>query len=263
MKSFFTIDVKENKKLLSLKEKRKTKALKKPNNLFSLENRSAIQDPISKRNKVKLKKNGRNILEETIKPTSQRHFQANKDRRTYHAKLDKKLNKNRTRDFENDIWEQDDNSDLKEFTNQEWVSKNLALHHLKNTSRILAKTPNTLHLKTSLIKSVEAPDAGTSYNPSFEDHQKLIEKVILKEETIVKNELHLKRVTTDMFCKITEQQRDIENLKELTVEIENEADCNQENQNKNANESVYKSINPPVVVKKKKKKLRQKKNKKK
>jgi Nop53 (60S ribosomal biogenesis) len=42
---------------------------------------------------------------------------------------------------------------------------------------------------------------GESYNPTFEDHQDLLQKVADHEGQLIKKEKHIERVTTKMFCK--------------------------------------------------------------
>ncbi|XP_055384814.1 ribosome biogenesis protein NOP53 [Condylostylus longicornis] len=253
----FTIDVQKCPKLLlSAKERRKLNAQKPAKNLTALENTSAVQDPITKRNKVKLKKHGRNILEEVTNPTSQKHKQANEDREKYYNVLDKKIETGRKRDFNKDIWENSD-EELKEYGNHEWVSKDLALYHLKNTGRAHVKLPGTIRKKTTLLKPIEKPDPGVSYNPTLKDHQKLLSKVLSKEEEIMKQERHLKRVTTDMFSKVTVAERDNEKLKDMISEMGAE-NVDNPNSTQKCDANIYNPINPPVIVKKKAKQTRRK-----
>lgn len=108
-----------------------------------------------------------------------------------------------------------------------------------------------------LYRKFEPPHPGTSYNPSLEDHQKLITEIVEKEEKVIKEEKHLKRVTTKMFSKVTPEERDRQILKEMSAGMddndENEDDVEaEENMDKNADDDTsYSTTNPPVENKKK------------
>lgn len=116
-----------------------------------------------------------------------------------------------------------------------------------------------------------------SYNPSLEDHQDLIKQVVDSEEKIIKEEKHLKRVTTQMFLKVTPEERDKRRLKEMRAGLDDDDDDeNNEETHKPSKESTqpdhnttnqtvedsieepYKTINPPVENKKKSKQARRK-----
>lgn len=91
----------------------------------------------------------------------------------------------------------------------------------------------------------------------MEDHQKLITEIVEKEEKVIKEEKHLKRVTTKMFSKVTPEERDRQILKEMSAGMddndENEGDVEAEgNMDKNADDDTsYSTTNPPVENKKK------------
>jgi hypothetical protein len=48
-----------------------------------------------------------------------------------------------------------------------------------------------------------------SYNPSYRDHQNLLQEVANKELTLIKEEKHLNRVTTKMFSRVTEDEKEV------------------------------------------------------
>jgi nucleolar protein 53 len=50
---------------------------------------------------------------------------------------------------------------------------------------------------------------GMSYNPSYRDHQDLLQEVANKELMLIKEEKHLKRVTSRMFSRVTEDEREV------------------------------------------------------
>lgn len=68
---------------------------------------------------------------------------------------------------------------------------------------------NSKAKKKSPIAAIEPPHPGTSYNPSFKDHQELLSKIAEKETGLIKQEEHLRRVTGDMFKKVTAKQKDV------------------------------------------------------
>lgn len=81
--------------------------------------------------------------------------------------------------------------------------------------------------------------------------------VVDKETNIIKEEKHLKRVTTRMFTKVTPEQREIARLKELAEGLDEESgDDDQAEQEveitgEEAASSSYETINPPVQNEKK------------
>lgn len=97
------------------------------------------------------------------------------------------------------------------------------------------------------------PHPGTSYNPSLKDHQALLELVKQRELKIIKQEDHLNRVTTDMFKKVSTDERDTFKLKELRAGLDDD-----EEENEKGSDDEYIAVNPPVEVKKKDKKARRK-----
>lgn len=50
---------------------------------------------------------------------------------------------------------------------------------------------------------------GMSYNPSYGDHQNLLQEVANKELILIKEEKHLKRVTSKMFSRVTEDEKEV------------------------------------------------------
>lgn len=81
--------------------------------------------------------------------------------------------------------------------------------------------------------NVVIPHPGTSYNPSKKDHKDLLDNVVKAEETIIRKEEHLNRVTTSMFDKMTAEQRDKARRKEMSAGIkELEEDDNDDEKGK-------------------------------
>lgn len=61
----------------------------------------------------------------------------------------------------------------------------------------------------NVLQPVEAPHPGTSYNPSFKDHQDLLKKIVDKECEIIKQQEHLTRVTSKMFKKTSPKENQV------------------------------------------------------
>lgn len=103
------------------------------------------------------------------------------------------------------------------------------------------------------------PHPGTSYNPSLKDHQALLELVKERELKIIKKEEHLNRVTTEMFKKVSSDERDTFKLNELRSGLDDEESNEKGPDNDNDSDSnEYIAVNPPVEVKRKDKKARRK-----
>lgn len=114
---------------------------------------------------------------------------------------------------------------------------------------------NTEHFIGHSNRAVEAPHPGLSYNPSFKDHQNLLNLVKEREEKIIKKEQHLERVTTSMFKKVPTVERDIADLKEKRSGLDD--DDVQENP-ESEDDTELTSVNPPIIVKRKDAKARRK-----
>lgn len=84
--------------------------------------------------------------------------------------------------------------------------KNIGKLKVRN-SKSFAKHPSKV--LTSGLPATEAPHPGTSYNPSFKDHQHLLKEIAEKESKLVKEEEHLDRVTSSMFSKVSPAEKDV------------------------------------------------------
>jgi len=106
------------------------------------------------------------------------------------------------------------------------------------------------------LPAVEVPHPGMSYNPSFKDHQDLLQMVATDEIKIIKKEEHLNRVTRDMFRKVRENQKHSEWMVEMSEGVPSKTNNDTEDskikiESENGNDLDHISINPPVQVKKK------------
>lgn len=152
------IDTKaEEPQKLTPKQKRILHAKTAPlRSLAILENTSKVEDPIVKRNHVKKVKNGRNIEEEILNPRTQKHIEANKERKRYNEILDKKIKKKRnplSKTFAVDLWEDTDPKDKYPVLKNKWISEDMAYYTLKNLNETgVIKVHDSLRHKTIKTK---------------------------------------------------------------------------------------------------------------
>ncbi|KAJ9583122.1 hypothetical protein L9F63_022536, partial [Diploptera punctata] len=230
----------------------------KPNRCFQLlENSSAVPDPISVRNRVKTPEERKHVLVKVLKAQrkekgilKRKEIVANQHRLS--EKIKKQLSKPKIGEFASDIWEGDDDKSM----TGPWITKTTLLHTLKNTGQIKKKLPEKFLKKPFVTPPVEAPHPGTSYNPTFGDHQSLLKEVAEKELEVKKEEAHLNRVTSKMFSRVTESERQNMWMEEMSQGLPKEAE--EETQQENEGGDSYKAINPPVKIKKKTLKERRK-----
>lgn len=102
----------------------------------------------------------------------------------------------------------------------EWISAQAKVHSLRGHGNFRdVLTRRTKMKQTNQVGAIEVPHPGTSYNPSFKDHQALLKEITSKECKIIKEEVHLARVTKKIFKKltVTEKQVSIKILQILKV----------------------------------------------
>lgn len=241
----FLVDaIPETKKLVTSKQKRRLLLREKAPKCFSiLQPHTAVPAPMTKKNQ----KNGKTTLESLIEKKLKKHVQKFKKIPTYSRAKIRRLNtlkcKQRKVSFNSNVW----NCEALNQVEGEWIKDNTKKHTLHGTSQYRKSPPHSILTRPTILPSIEVPHPGTSYNPDFKDHQKLLQEVAKREEKIMKDERHLERVTTGMFSKVTESERDNNWLIEMSQGLPKEEAEN--------SDSEYTSINPPV--KNKKKDLRQ------
>ncbi|XP_028138186.2 ribosome biogenesis protein NOP53 [Diabrotica virgifera virgifera] len=238
----FKVDSKPSTELLSSRERRKLKAAKPLKCFSALQPHTNVPDPISRRNRVRTKeerksrlvtlKEQRNEAKGIVKRKS---LQAAENR-----KLDdlKRKSKPKRGDVSSDLWQDSD----KQATSEEWVDKNAKKHNLRGVGVAVKKT-RSRKLATN-IPAIEPPHPGMSYNPSYADHQDLLQKVAEKEQKLIKEENHLRRVTSGMFSKVTESKRDEDWLISMSEGLPSKSNIVSDNEE--GSDTEFKSINPPV-----------------
>ncbi|XP_043791706.1 ribosome biogenesis protein NOP53 [Apis laboriosa] len=235
--------------ILSKQKRREILKLKEPRCFNILKPHTAVPDPITKRNRVRTKDERKNALvlkKEAIRKSQ--NILTLKEKLRLKNKMiaaKKKLNKSKRDEFNTNIWKEKIMKDI----NTDWMSSDTIRHTLTYFGIKKKRIPSSLHKKPSNIPAVEAPHPGISYNPSFEDHQKLLHEVAQKEMELIKEEEHLNRVTTKMFKKVSPKEKESNLIKEMSegLKLEDNQDFNEDENN----DPIVKSINPPVKNQKK------------
>merc|ERR1719193_1203116 len=109
----------------------------------------------------------------------------------------------RRTNFDFDIWADDDNNSNNkkgQLPSKEWVDKEALIHTAKGKSKHMPKAAAKRDFSTgSLLPAVEVPHAGSSYNPTVEEHQDLLWKATMVELAKEKEIARVERQTTAMF----------------------------------------------------------------
>jgi len=176
---------------------------KEPKCFASLKPHTCVPDPISKRNRVRTKEERMNsILYRREMERKRKGILKLKEKEALKNKMLAKANSaNRPKrgEIKNDIW--NGTKVVLPETVAEWMSSDSVRHTIQHLGIKKRKLP-LLCKKSSILPAVEIPHPGTSYNPSYNDHQELLHKVAQKELELIKQEEHLDRVTTQMFKKV-------------------------------------------------------------
>merc|ERR1712018_394674 len=83
----------------------------------------------------------------------------------------------------------------------EWLQQQTKDHNLNNTRQMKRKPPTDFYDKNTSLAAVEVPHSGTSYNPSYKDHQDLLWKAAMVELNKEKEQHKIDYHTTNMFPK--------------------------------------------------------------
>lgn len=187
--------------ILSKKARRELLQSKEPRCFNILKPHSSVPDPVTKRNRVKTKNERKNSLllrKETIRKSQGILKLKDKLRlKNKNIAAKKRLNKPQRVEFKDDVWKKKFGKKV----DTDWLSSDTVRHTLFHFGT-KKKLPTSIHKKNSAIPAIEAPHPGISYNPSFEDHQDLLQDIAQKEMKLIKEEKHLERVTTKMFKKV-------------------------------------------------------------
>lgn len=235
--------------VLPKKTRREILKSKEPRCFNILKPHTAVQDPITKRNRVRTKEERKNALVVQKEEYRKAHgILKLKDRirlKNQMLAAKKRLSKPKRGEFNVDVWKEKLEKQLGIDT--EWMSPDTLRHTLTHFGMKKKRIPTSLRKKPSILPAIEPPHPGTSYNPSFEDHQNLLREVAQKEMELIKEEEHLERVTTKMFRKVSPEEKEENLLKEMLEGLKPE----ENNDSDKDDDPTVKSVNPPVRNEKK------------
>lgn len=253
----------EEKKPLSAKLQKRAKLKELPKCFEVLLPASKVQDPNAKRNRVNpigTKPTALSKLTEQRK-TKKKMYEKKLEEAKKNRKIaiDKKRRAKKVRqNFDLDLWEKDslETKGIPETLCDEFISPEAQLHNVLTTQRLRPKPPVSKTVATR--PAVEAPHPGVSYNPSYKEHQELLQEVGKHEQKMMKREAHLLRVTTGMFRKVTQQEKENQWKEEMSAGLPQPHNPANDPEADSETDNEYKSINPPVKNKKKDHKARRK-----
>ncbi|CAG9567766.1 unnamed protein product [Danaus chrysippus] len=255
-------EVKPDLKAKSFKERKRAQLAETPKCFEVLLPTSKVQDPNKKRNTVKQVGSKPSDLS---KLTEKRQLSKGVlSRKLEQTKVNRKLaiqkkKKSKTvrQSFDKNIWDAPtlESKGIPETLCNEFVSTEAQLHNVPTTKRIRAKPqlPKTLLTRAA----IEVPHPGVSYNPSYQEHQALLSEVVQHEQKMMKRQAHLNRVTTNMFSKVTQGEKEKQWQEEMSVGLPQPHNPSND-PDPEPSDNEYKAVNPPVKNKKKDHKARRK-----
>lgn len=256
-------DVAKEPKLSARARKQALLALTTPRCFEVFNPTSKVQDPLIKRNHVNpVGSKPSSLSKLTIKRKLSKGYY---EKRSKMIRKDQKKEKQKRlkaiknkHSFNMDMW-----SDkvpvvkvIPETLKVDMISKDAVLHNVLPDQRIRSKPPLA---KTLSTPAVNLPHPGVSYNPSYQEHQDLLQKVCEREKYMMKKERKIVRATTKMFSRVTPaqlQQQWIVEMKQGLPDKDNNDIIKKEDSD--VSDTEYKAINPPVKNKKKDHKARRK-----
>ncbi|XP_063987604.1 ribosome biogenesis protein NOP53 [Diachasmimorpha longicaudata] len=177
----------------------------------ALKPHTAVPDPISKRNRVKTPAERQNPITKKFQQLRKLSGKLTLTERlaVKNRELAETKRKNRPKrdEFTGDIWEGEPGKKVLGEIDTQWLTTDAVRHTLIVKGIRKRRIPAAVHKKPSEVPSIELPHPGTSYNPSYEDHQSLLREIADKELKLMKEEAHIERVTTKMFKKVSQQQK--------------------------------------------------------
>lgn len=195
---------------------------------------SAVNDPLKSRNRVRKPEERIDPLMKKIQDERRaqgkipkRLQQSMKDYQTNVEKLAKKSKPEKLRSkFDFDLWGSEGDcimiGDKKVATTD--LSEQVKLYTMEKTGKRVYHRPKSMFDKTTALPAIEYPHPGTSYNPTFEDHQALVNKACEVEVKELSKEAKIRRQIGPMFTKISVVQKDSNWMSEMTQGLADEED---------------------------------------
>ena len=89
------------------------------------------------------------------------------------------------------------------------LTDEVKLYTMEKTGKRVYQRPQSMFAKTTALPAIELPHPGTSYNPTFEDHQALVKKACEVEVKELDKEAKIRRQVAPMFTKIPVVEKDV------------------------------------------------------
>nr|CAG4641749.1 EOG090X07H9 [Eurycercus lamellatus] len=206
---------------------------------------SAVCDPLVKRNRVRLpEERGDPLLRKFMEAKRakgeipNRFLQSMKHHQEKVEELANKKKPEKLRStFDFDLWGEKGDSIMigdKKVVALD-LSEELKTYTMEKTGSRVYSRPKSMFAKTSTLQPVEAPHPGTSYNPTFEDHQALLQEAYQVEVKEMTQEAKIKRQLGPMRKKIPVVQKESEWMTEMSQGLADD------------DETAGTEVEPPVV----------------
>jgi len=196
--------------------------------------KSAVNDPLKSRNRVRLPEERVDPLMKKIQDErrakgkipkrlaqSMKDYQTNVDKLAVKSKPEKLRSK-----FDFDLWGSQGDfimvGDKKVATTD--LSEQVKIYTMEKTGKRVYHRPQSMFSKTTGLPAIEYPHPGTSYNPTIEDHQALIKQACQVEVTELEKEAKIRRQIGPMLTKIPVVQKDANYMAEMSQGLADDDD---------------------------------------
>ncbi|KFB51339.1 AGAP000270-PA-like protein [Anopheles sinensis] len=228
----FTEETKPSRPKLTQRELRKKKFHEMPRSHLTLKNTSQVTDPIVKRNiKAPQDPNAKRTIKAPKAPVASvpRRTRLRKVKRSLVHAIPSK-----------DLWEEEEK--LPEELRSEWVEQDLLLHTMKNVGKpLILNQPHKMDIAYKVASEKKhLPREGISYNPAIDDYIQLKNEVVEQEKAILKRKAHFDRVVTNMFTKVTDEEKQRTYQRELTEGLIKSEHSEEEDEDEDTSEEVAK-----------------------
>lgn len=195
---------------------------------------SAVNDPLKSRNRVRLPEERydprlKKLSDErrALGKIPHRHVQSMTHHKQNAENLAKKSKPEKLRStFDFDLWGEHGDSimigDKRVATTD--LSDEVKQYTMEKTGRRVYHRPESMFTKTTALPQIEYPHPGTSYNPTFEDHQALINKACEVEVKEIEKEAKIRRQIGPMLTKIPVVQKEANWMVEMSQGLAEEED---------------------------------------
>lgn len=153
------LPAKKKRGFLTLREKREKLRNSIPKCFLALENTSKVQDPITKRNRVRTKEERKHFIAKSIDEKNAEKgivkpkvLTALADRKRSLEESAAKRKVSKQASFVKDIWEEDPMAEKTKKFKNEWFEQKVQTYHLVNTGTPVVSVPSSAYHKRSKLK---------------------------------------------------------------------------------------------------------------